>query len=260
MIIDTNTLTHFALNGTPSVVLCFFFNLNRKLIGEAYDRGLLIFYIFLSICCPTLLFAQGNVRHIRSFFLLLFAYTLYWIAQRPWQIIHDDVIDMLWKFKVFGTAAWKFFLSYFALLLNFLFKFTLFLLPWGGWNTHLCYYNVMLCCLTSLPSLVLTYFIIYNIKRRRQFIYIFSVLLFYSFSPSGEKAFFMNTSCLLLSFSHCFYTLKWENDNNHKTWKLCRLEFLLWILSGVLWSRMTINQWFSNCVMWKLKLTLNFYV
>ena len=122
--------------------------------------------------------------------MLLFAYTLYWIAHRPWQIIHDDVIDMLWKFKVFGTAAWKFLLSFYALLLNFLLKFSLFLLPWGGWNTHLCYYNVMLCCLTSLPSLVLTYFIIYNIKRRRQFIYIFSVLLFYSFFPFWRESFF----------------------------------------------------------------------
>lgn len=70
MIIDTNTFA--PLNGDTE----FFYDLNRKLIGEAYGWGL---KIFLSICCPTLLlFEQGNVRHIRFFLCCLFALaTLY---------------------------------------------------------------------------------------------------------------------------------------------------------------------------------------
>ena len=112
-----------ALNGAHWVYIFFYFNLNRKLIGEAYGWG---FYLLSG---HYWLFAQGNVRHIRILFccVVYFSHTLYWIAHRPWQIIHDDVIDMLWiKLTFFGTAAFirsitelQYFMLTLPLLLNF---------------------------------------------------------------------------------------------------------------------------------------------
>lgn len=70
--------------------------------------------IYFNICRPTLLFAQGNVRHIRSFFILflLFAFVTLYVELLTVRLLMVmslicETVSVLW-FKVFFDAAFLF--------------------------------------------------------------------------------------------------------------------------------------------------------